>query len=204
MERVAVGLVVLFFAVAVVLRMAIQWRLTGATGFHGLSGKPGSLEWFAGALFGASTLSTAASPVLVWLGWLRPLELPGGRAEQFVGLALFAVGLAVTFAAQLGMGRSWRIGVSADETTALVNRGLFALVRNPIYSAMLLSFLGLALVLPTPLAFGVWLLVFLSIELQVRFVEEPSLSRLHGAAFARYLETVGRFVPGIGLARSPL
>jgi protein-S-isoprenylcysteine O-methyltransferase Ste14 len=37
------------------------------------------------------------------------------------------------------MGASWRIGVDPSERTDLVTGGAFALVRNPIFSAMLLT-----------------------------------------------------------------
>lgn len=44
-------------------------------------------------------------------------------------------------------------------------------------------------------------LFVLSIELQVRFVEEPYLSALHRNEFSHYASTVGRFIPGIGRNR---
>lgn len=42
------------------------------------------------------------------------------------------------------------------------------------------------------------ILFVLSIELQVRLVEEPYLSRLHRNEFANYVSKVGRFIPEIG------
>jgi len=37
-----------------------------------------------------------------------------------------------------------------------------------------------------------------SLELQVRAVEEPYLRRTHGTAYERYVAQVGRFVPALG------
>jgi hypothetical protein len=48
---------------------------------------------------------------------------------------------------------------------------------------------------------GSWLVA--TIELQVRVVEEPYLLTVHCDAYRDYLATVGRFVPGLGLDRSP-
>ena len=53
-----------------------------------------------------------------------------------------------TLAAQLAMDASWRIGVGEAKRTELVTGGPFALVRNPIFSAMVPAFLGLVLLVP--------------------------------------------------------
>lgn len=42
-------------------------------------------------------------------------------------------------AAQQAMGRSWRIGVDTDERTELVTEGVFGLVRNPVFTAMIVA-----------------------------------------------------------------
>jgi protein-S-isoprenylcysteine O-methyltransferase Ste14 len=46
-----------------------------------------------------------------------------------------------------------------------------------------------------------YLLLVVAIELQVRFVEEPYLLRVHRDASRDYTRSVGRFVPGIGRIR---
>lgn len=51
---------------------------------------------------------------------------------------------------------------------------------------------------PNPLALTVFGVLLVSIELQVRVVEEPYLVRTHGEAYENYRSTVGRFVPGVG------
>ena len=40
-----------------------------------------------------------------------------------------------------------------------------------------------------------------SLEVQVRFVEEPYLRRTHGESYRAYEREVGRFVPLMGRAR---
>ena len=47
----ALVLLVIFYAVAFGLRTWQHLRATGSTGFHGLSGRPGSVEWLRGVLF---------------------------------------------------------------------------------------------------------------------------------------------------------
>jgi protein-S-isoprenylcysteine O-methyltransferase Ste14 len=110
---------------------------------------------------------------------------------------------ALTALAQLQMGDSWRIGVDPRESTALVTHGLFRAVRNPIFSAMGMAVLGLALVIPNALSFLGFALVALGLELHVRGAEEPYLLRLHGERYRAYAARVGRFLPGVGRLRSP-
>jgi protein-S-isoprenylcysteine O-methyltransferase Ste14 len=103
--------------------------------------------------------------------------------------------------AQVDMGESWRIGVDPSETTTLVRTGVFGLVRNPIFTAMITFGFGIALVTPNLVAIAGFVLLVITIELQVRVVEEPYLQTVHGDAYRDYLVSVGRFVPGVGRAR---
>jgi hypothetical protein len=52
------------------------------------------------------------------------------------------------------MGTSLQIGVDPTERTQLVTTGPFALVRNPIFAAMLPTALGLTLLVPSWIAIG--------------------------------------------------
>ena len=110
--------------------------------------------------------------------------------------------MAGTLLAQAWIGSSWRVGVDEAERTELVVRGPFALVRNPIFSAMIPAFLGLALLAPNVLALAAFSVLVAAVELQVRFVEEPYLLRTHGERYAGYASQVGRFVPGVGRSKA--
>jgi protein-S-isoprenylcysteine O-methyltransferase Ste14 len=183
------------------VRIAIQLRRTGSTGVHGLAPGAGPLELLSGALFIAGLVAGAAAPVLALTGAIEPIASLDGWVGHLVGAVLALTGVVLTFAAQLAMGNSWRIGVDPAERTDLVTDGPFRLVRNPIYSAMLPTVLGLVLLVPNPLAIIAIVLLAIGLELQVRAVEEPYLLRTHKTAYARYAARVGRFVPGVGLLR---
>ncbi len=75
-------------------------------------------------------------------------------ALHVIGIAIAAAGGLTVFLAQLGMGESWRVGVNEEERTDLVTAGWFSVVRNPIYSAMIVGLLGFALMVPTWLGFA--------------------------------------------------
>ncbi len=89
-------------------------------------------------------------------------------------------------------------GVDESERTELVTAGPFAIVRNPIFAAMVPTSLGLALLVPNVVALAAFLALVIALELQVRLVEEPYLMRTHGERYLLYASRVGRFVPGVG------
>ena len=135
---------------------------------------------------------------LVLLGSRATIDALDSTPIGVVGIALAAAGGSAVFLAQLGMGASWRIGVSDDQNTDLVTTGWFSLVRNPIYSAMIAGWTGFALMVPTWLSIAAVFVIAAGLELQVRTVEEPYLTRTHGARYREYASRVGRFLPGIG------
>ena len=123
-----------------------------------------------------------------------------GRNSRSRSLGLTAMVLSgvATLTAQLDMGSSWRIGVDAEERTDLVTHGAFRLVRNPIFTAMSGFAIGTAIAVPSRLTRVAAAAVLAGIEAQVRLVEEPYLTSVHGEEYLRYAQRVGRFVPGVG------
>ena len=198
MATLALILYVVYLALAFGLRTLIQFRRTGSTGFHGLGGRPGSAEWIAGVGFTLALLLGATAPILALLDVLEPIAALDVTAIHVVGLVLALGGIAATFYAQVAMGTSWRIGVDPAERTQLVTSGPFAIVRNPIFAAMLPTALGLTLLVPSWVAIAGLLGLVLALELQVRVVEEPYLRQAHGGTYAAYAAKVGRFLPGVG------
>ena len=196
---VALVAYIAYLLIAFGLRTLVQVRRTGSSGFKGLGGRVGSAEWIAGVLFTLALVLGAVAAVLQLLDVIKPTEELTAGWIQIAGLVLFVAGLVATFAAQVSMGDSWRIGVDESERTELVTTGAFRLVRNPIFAAMLPATLGITLMVPNPIALVAFVGLFVAIELQVRVAEEPYLERVHGDAYRDYAAKVGRFVPGLGL-----
>ncbi|MGE0068067.1 MAG: isoprenylcysteine carboxylmethyltransferase family protein [Solirubrobacterales bacterium] len=203
MATLALVLYVVYLALAFGLRTLIQLRRTGSTGLHGLGGRPLSAEWIAGVGFTLALLVGAAAPVLALLDVVEPISSLDTTAVHVLGLVLAVGGIAATFRAQIAMGASWRIGVDPDERTELVMDGPFALVRNPIFAAMLPTALGLTLLVPSWVAILGLVGLVVALELQVRVVEEPYLLKAHGRTYAAYAARVGRFFPGVGRLTQP-
>jgi protein-S-isoprenylcysteine O-methyltransferase Ste14 len=194
----ALAFYTLYLALAFGLRTWIQLRRTGESGFKGISGRPGSLEWTAGVLFIVAIGVGVAAPLLDVFDVIEPLDAFDSAGLRATGVAFFIAGLIGTLYAQIAMGASWRIGVDESERTELVTSGPFAVVRNPIFAAMLPTSLGLALLVPNLVAFAGLAALLVALEIQVRLVEEPYLLRAHGDSYRSYATRVGRFVPGVG------
>jgi protein-S-isoprenylcysteine O-methyltransferase Ste14 len=188
----------LFGLLAIGLRVVIHIRRTGESGLRGLTGRPGSIEWFAGLGFVTAIAVGVLAAVLAETDDVSLIDALDTTVVHVTGVVLYAVGLVGVLVAQGTMGGSWRIGVDPSERTALVTGGPFAIVRNPIYTAMISTILGLALLVPSVLAFVSFGLLLVSLELQTRVVEEPYLRETHGESYAAYAARVGRFLPGIG------
>lgn len=199
---VALAGLTVFALLAFGLRTLLHYRRTGRSGWVGLSGAIGSAEWTGGVLFVVALIASAAGPLVQAAGLVSPapaLDVPAARA---LGVALMLLGIVGTLWAQLAMGESWRIGVDdAARTTLVVAVGPFRLIRNPIFAAMLVSMVGLALLVPNVVALAALATLFLALEIQVRRVEEPYLTRTHGDDYLRYAAGTGRFVPGLGRLR---
>src|SRR4051794_34468645 len=201
MAKLAAAMLVVFFGLASLVRIAIQLRRTGETGLIGLRRDAGLFDWLSGILFVGGMAMAVVSLSLVLWDDLEPIDALDLDGLHGIGIALAAAGGLAVFGAQLGMGASWRIGVSDDQGTDLVTGGWFSIVRNPIYAAMIVGWTGFGLMVPTWLAFGAVMVIVVALELQVRVSEEPYLLRTHGNEYRRYAERVGRFVPGVGRFR---
>jgi len=148
-----------------------------------------------------------ARPPLIFLGavvaglaldWLVPLPFAsgglGGAFQYWLGGALIVAGLA---AAATAVWQFHRAGTNAPTwrpTTALVTDGLYRYSRNPIYLAMSVSFLGIAIAVNT-----LWLLIMLVPTLLIMhrgviLREERYLEAKFGDAYRRYTAAVRRWL----------
>jgi protein-S-isoprenylcysteine O-methyltransferase Ste14 len=170
MSVTALVLFAIYLLVAFVVRSWLQLRRTGDSGWRGISGRPGTAEWWAGILFAVALVTGVLGPIAALLG-LDPIDALTATAVQITGTVLAIAGVLTTFITQVAMGTNWRIGVDETERTDLVTTGPFALVRNPIFTAMAITGLGLALMVPNVVALTGFMLLLVALHLQVRVVE---------------------------------
>jgi protein-S-isoprenylcysteine O-methyltransferase Ste14 len=196
MIKFAMALFIAFFVIGLGVRAWTQYRRTGDSGIRSPSSRNSVLEWTLWALFAVWITLLLAAPIVTLAGFLECLELPTWLSV--LGAIIAPAGCVVAILAQWNMGASWRMGLDHSERTELVTGGLFALVRNPIFSGLGVLAVGYALMVPNALSLVALLLGIIALELHVRCVEEPFLLRVHGDAYRKYAHRVGRFVPLVG------
>jgi protein-S-isoprenylcysteine O-methyltransferase Ste14 len=132
-------------------------------------------------------------------GWMpRVLHrrfVPPGAPAQVAGLVLLAAGLGYAVWARRHLGRNWSAAVVVKEDHALVRTGPYRRVRHPIYSGMLLAFLG------TAIAIGEWrglvgfVLAFASFLLKSR-MEEARMAETF-PEYTEYRRHTAALIPGL-------
>lgn len=197
MNTVALALLAVWFVVVFIVRSVVQKRATGDSGIRpgAFAEDASGIERAAYLLLVVAFAGAIAAPVAAMVG-LDPLT--DNDLVPVVGVVVAIAGIGATYLAQLGMGSDWRIGIDRTEVTGLVTGGVFSLVRNPIFTAMMFTAAGFAAMVPNVIGVLAVVCLVVAIELQVRFVEEPHLHRLHGDVYGGYASRVGRFFPALG------
>lgn len=107
-----------------------------------------------------------------------------------VGLLFILSGLLIYFLAIKA-----KITSSIKENT-LVTHGVYAVVRNPIYSAWLSICTGTLFLYGNPyLALMLFLIFWLSLTILMKHTEEKWLTKLYGEAYLEYCKKVNRCFP---------
>lgn len=143
-------------------------------------GRSAHLILFAGAFI------LAISPALT-LGIPTPATPGAGLAVQLAGLG-FAIW------ARLALGKHWSGTITIKEGHELVTRGPYAIVRHPIYTGLLVAFLGNALLVGDARGWIAFALAAAAIGVKVPR-EERFMARAFGEAWERYRSRVRAIVP---------
>jgi protein-S-isoprenylcysteine O-methyltransferase Ste14 len=128
------------------------------------------------------------------LPWLNERFLPLGVLCFWSGAAVTAGGLLFSVWARRHLGRNWSQSVTVKEGHELITSGPYALVRHPIYTGLLLAFVGCAV------ARGEWrgllavVLVFDALWRKLR-LEEKWMGEQFGESYAAYCREVAALVP---------
>ena len=146
---------------------------------------------------GATTVGLLLETAGIVLAFL--VERPGETAESWwrvgVAIVLWAVSCVLAWSAVKHLGKQFRVNAGLYQDHELVRTGPYAVVRHPIYAA-LLGMLLATIVLLTPWQ---WALVSLALfiagtEIRVR-TEDGLLASRFPEAFAEYRRKVPAYVP---------
>jgi protein-S-isoprenylcysteine O-methyltransferase Ste14 len=149
--------------------------------------------WLAASVAHLDRWPPAAQIPLQPLWTLRPLG-PWWWAAMLPAGSLCLLCTLFTFVCWRKMGRSWRIGIDPNEKLALVSTGPYRYVRHPIYALRMVINLCAFVMAPT-----LWILLTAGIDILLLQIEarreERYMEAQHGAEYARYKNSVGRFIP---------
>jgi protein-S-isoprenylcysteine O-methyltransferase Ste14 len=131
--------------------------------------------------------------------WTALLERAAGPVSfawhQALGFVMMPAGIAMRRAAIGRLGERFVTSVSADGRCELVDEGVYARVRHPSETGLLLVTLGAAILLGSSAAAAVWCAVLLPLTLARIGIEDRCLSRAFGGEFRSYRRRVRALVP---------
>lgn len=129
-------------------------------------------------------------------GWLGERFLPTGEGIFLAGVALVVLGLLFTVWARVALGGNWSGTVTLKEGHEIVKTGPYRRIRHPIYTGLLLMFLGSAI------ARGEWrglvatVIAFVALWRKLK-LEERWLTEHFGAPYSDYCKTSAALIPFI-------
>lgn len=122
--------------------------------------------------------------------------LPGGDLLRWLGLALFALGIALRAAAMLTLGGRFASVVAVQESHRLHTRGVYAWVRHPSYLGIYLMDLGYAALFRSIVALLALPVVVWMFERRMA-LEERFMVEQFGDEYRAYMARVPRVLPGV-------
>jgi protein-S-isoprenylcysteine O-methyltransferase Ste14 len=130
---------------------------------------------------------------LLWQGHFWTRSLPWWRAV--VSVLLFALAAVLSWTSSRALAGQLRIDAALGADHRLVRSGPYAVVRNPIYTSMLLVLFAIGLIIAGWKLFVVALLLFvIGTEIRVR-IEERLLASHFGEEFQAYKRSVPAYLP---------
>ena len=102
---------------------------------------------------------------------LRRRLLPVGALAPTLGVLLIAAGLGFSVWARRHLGRNWSSQVVVKENHALIRTGPYSRLRHPIYTGLLLAFLGTAVIIGEVRGFAALVLLLISFAIKSRAEE---------------------------------
>jgi protein-S-isoprenylcysteine O-methyltransferase len=169
-----------------VFELALALRTRGSGG-RDRSFVPLTLSVLAGLALGVLAARRAGDLALPGPGWW-PVAL---------GLAVFALGLALRAWAVHELGRFFKFTVVVQADHRVVDTGPYRLIRHPSYTGLLMAELGLGIALGTWLSVPACLLPpLIGFGIRIRS-EERVLARELGDPYLAYMTRTRRLIPGV-------
>ena len=188
-------IIITYIFFAIIGRVYLVYKLTGSFGTENTYKSIKSNLYYIICLY-IGFGGMIALAILDVRGRVNP-QLEIGYISVACAFILAIIGLFITVISQQQMGSSWRAIVAKSKNTQLITHGLFRYSRNPVYMGTMILFFSVVILFPHILMLICFLFAYLSIELLVRFDEEPHLRKVHGVEYESYCKKVNRFFPKV-------
>jgi protein-S-isoprenylcysteine O-methyltransferase Ste14 len=147
----------------------------------------------------AHILPLIVAAALLWLptlpgGFLCGRLWPRSMGAYFTGVALLAAGLGFSVWARVHLGRNWSGIVTLKDKHELIRSGPYAWVRHPIYTGLLLGFVGSAIARDEWRGVLAVVIVHVALWRKLR-LEERWMVETFGDAYRRYRAEVPALIP---------
>jgi len=116
---------------------------------------------------------------------------------RFLGIVIFAAGLAIRWYAIVHLGRFFTVNVAISTSHRLIDTGPYRFVRHPSYTGALMAFLGLALCLANWASLVILLVPVFLVFLRRMHVEEGALLQAFGNQYRDYMRRTKRLIPAV-------
>ena len=152
---------------------------------------------------GPARLAQLGINVSAWLLMTNRVPVRGALAERFVadttavawaGVALALAGAAFALWARFTIGRNWSGTITLKSEHELITRGPYSIVRHPIYTGLLLTLLGTALVVGEWRGLAAVALAFIGWRWK-SLIEERVMVEQFGPAYVDYRHRVKAIIP---------
>ena len=136
--------------------------------------------------------------LFVWTPALAFTDRAQPSACLPLGVVAMAAGLWLFWRSHADLGDNWSVTLEIDAKHRLVTRGVYRLVRHPMYTSFFVSGLGQALLLSNWIA-GPAALVAVAVLVIVRLPnEEAMMIEAFGDEYRDYMRRTGGVVPRLG------
>ncbi len=187
-ERIFLGLILVFFIFAFAIRNITTYLSTGKS-IRGRSVK----------LTASIVLSTLiylfifyrllfADTVLLF-----EIDLSSFKFVYISGMIIVSAGFILGLFALAAMKDSWRVGIKYDQKTDLVTEGIYRISRNPYFLSYDILIFGYILIFPSPVLALLYLILVTDFHLMI-LEEEKYLESVHKTEYTDYKHRTGRYL----------